>query len=58
MEKHNGELIMMVENITFAINTANNELENLKLLLKSVEFKFHLIFKSAKYPLVAKYFLS
>ena len=37
MEKHNGEFIMMVENITFAINTANNELENLKLLLKSLQ---------------------
>ena len=30
----------------------------LKLLLKSEEFKYHFIFKSAKYPLVAKYFLS
>ena len=25
---------MMVENITFAINTANNELENLKIIIK------------------------
>lgn len=28
---------MMVENISFVINTANNELENLKLLLKSLQ---------------------
>jgi len=37
MENKNGENVMMVENISFVINTANNELENLQLLLKSLQ---------------------
>ena len=37
MEINNGDINMKPQNITFAINTANNELENLKLLLKSLQ---------------------